>query len=416
MSANIQTTHDIDFTRLAIQGDRILEEINQVREHDPIYWSENSQCWLVTGHNEVMEGFSGELPLSSTHLPESLYRVMPPEDLNKCIPMALKYMTQVITNQNGEKHARLRKLIVKAFSAKLVKGLKPFVQERVSQLMDTIDNEREFEFNETIARQLPGSVILHLLGMDQSHLSRLKCWADGVTQALTTLNPTPEWLGQLEVVVKDMVSTFSEEIEDRKQNPGTDLISYLLAAREDKDSLSNDEMIGALIMVIVAGHDTTSNSMTLGARVLANHPEIWQTWRSHPESSVDYAIELMRYMAMSTSIPRIASEDFQWRNKTIKNGQLVMLVIAGGNRDPKVFSQPNVIDLGRKNGESLTFGPGLHHCIGHLLAKLQLSEFFTALIQRFDRIEIVEEPEFNASPIFRNVVGLQTRFYPSSGN
>jgi cytochrome P450 len=409
---NLHSTHDINFTRLALQGNRILEGINQVRHQDPIFWSEQSQCWLVTGHREVMEGFSGELPLSNTHIPASLYRVMPPEELHRRIPVAIKYKSQIITNQDGEIHARLRKLLVKALNAKLVNSLKPFVAERVGQLMDIIDDQRQFEFNETIARQLPGSVILKLLGMDQSYLPPLKGWADGVTQALTALDPTPESLDQLEVVVKDMISVFRQEIEHRKQHPGTDLISYLITAREDNDQLSEDEMLASLLIVIVAGHDTTVNSLTLGVLALSSHPDVWQQWRANPENGVSHAIELMRYVAMSTSMPRLVAEDFEWQGKKLKQGQVVMLVIAGGNRDPNVYPDPEKIDLDRQNDQALTFGPGLHHCIGHLLAKLQVSAFFNALVQRFDGVEILEQPEFNASPIFRNVTGLKTRFHP----
>jgi cytochrome P450 len=159
----------------------------------------------------------------------------------------------------------------------------------------------------------------------------------------------------------------------------------------------------------MAGHDTTSNSLTLGTRVLARHPEVWSYWRSHPEKSVDSTIELMRFMAMSTTLPRIASADFEWRGRQIRKNDLVMLMIAGGNRDPRVFSDPDRLDLTRGNDLSLTFGPGLHHCIGHLLAKLQLSEFFNALVHRFDGVQILEEPVFQPVLVFRTVQALRVK-------
>lgn len=407
--------HDINFSTLGLEGDRTLSEINQLRDSDPLYWSELSQCWLVTGHAEVTEGFAGHLPLSNAHIPSSLYRVLPHEELVRRLPNAVKYMSQIITNKDGEAHARLRKLMIKALHPKLVEGLRPYVRERVAYLLENAEKQGDIEFNEGVARMLPGAVILRLLGMDEAYLGRLKGWADGVTQALTTLSPKPEWLDQLEVVVNDMVQVFRGEIAARKQNPGTDFISYLIEAREEGDRLSEDEMLAALIMVIIAGHDTTSNSLTLGARVMATHREAWHTWRQHPERKVDYAVELMRYMAMSTCIPRIVSEDFDWQGRHLKAGQVVMLVIAGGNRDPKEYSHPEALDMERRNDRALTFGPGLHHCIGHLLAKLQLSEFFTALVERFDRVEVLEEPEFNAAIVFRGVAQLQTRFYPRAG-
>ncbi|MET0657117.1 MAG: cytochrome P450, partial [Steroidobacteraceae bacterium] len=138
----------------------------------------------------------------------------------------------------------------------------------------------------------------------------------------------------------------------------------------------------------------------------------WAQWRAQPDKGVEFAIELMRYIAMSTTMPRLASQDFEWRGRKIREGDLVMLMIAGGNRDPKIYRQPNALDFSRPNDTALTFGPGLHHCIGHLLAKLQLSEFFTAVTQRFDRVEILEDPQFTPNLVFRAVNQLHVRFHP----
>jgi cytochrome P450 len=145
---------------------------------------------------------------------------------------------------------------------------------------------------------------------------------------------------------------------------------------------------------------------------MAANPAAWEYWREHPEGAVDSSIELMRFIAMSTTLPRIAASDFDWHGRPIRKGDLVMLMVAGGNRDPRVYSQPDVIDLTRSNDSALTFGPGLHHCIGHLLAKLQLSEFFTALVQRFERVEVLEPPTFTPALVFRSLTALNLRFYP----
>jgi cytochrome P450 PksS len=236
-----------------------------------------------------------------------------------------------------------------------------------------------------------------------------------VTRALTSFDPQPEWLDQLEVVVSEMAEIFTGEIEARRVKPGSDFITALVHAHDEGDTLSVDEMIGALILIIVAGHDTTSNSMTLGTRILARNPADWETLRQHPERGLEAAIELMRYAAMSTAQPRLAAQDFEWRGRKIRKDDLVMLMIAGGNRDPQVFADPEKLDLQRANDMSLTFAPGLHHCIGHMLAKVQLSEFFAELAQRFEPLEIVEEPEFAPNLVFRGVYGLKVRFRPRAG-
>jgi cytochrome P450 len=411
-----ETFHDINLAALAPTGDALLGEINQLREHDPLYWSAESRCWIVSGHAEVTEGFSGTLPLSSTHIPKSLYRSMSPEELSARLPTSMRYMPRIVTNLDGDEHAHLRKLLVKAFNRKLVEGLRPYVRERVAMLLATAAERREIEFNEGIARMLPGAVILRLLGMSPEYLARLKGWSDGVTTALTSFDPKKEWLDGLETVVSDMVGVFSAEIGRRRTDPQADFITQLLNTVEGDDRLTMDEMLATLILIIIAGHDTTSNSLTLGIRAMSRHPAAWAYWREHPERSVDCAIELMRYIAMSTTLPRIAAADFDWRGRHIREGDLVMLMVAGGNRDPRVYSEPEMLDFTRRNDTALTFGPGLHHCIGHLLAKLQLSEFFLELVQRFERVDLVEEPLFTPALVFRSVGSLKLRFHPCPGS
>jgi len=407
-----QSGVDISLAILAPMGDGLFARLNELRAHDPLFWSDLSQCWIVTGHAEINEGFSGTLPLLNGKMEAVLSRVLPPDELHRRYPNTLRYMPRILPNMDGPEHARLRKLFVKAFSRKMVEDLRPYVRERVATVLDRAEAARELEFNEGVARQLPGAVILRLLGMSESYLDRLKTWTDGVTRALTSFDPKLEWLDELEVVVTEMVAIFEQEIQDRRRAPRGDFISALVTTVDAGDTLTVDEMIAALILVIIAGHDTTSNSMTLGVRALDRNRSVWSEIRAQPERSVDAAIEIMRYSAMSAGQPRLAAQDFEWRGRKIRKHDIVMLLIAGGNRDPKVFPDPERLDVARANDQSQTFAPGLHHCIGHLLAKLQLGEFFAALTQRFDRVEVLEEPEFTPNLVFRAVTGLKVRFRP----
>jgi cytochrome P450 len=412
--AERQSGADINLATLAPMGDGLFARLNELRAHDPLFWSDLSNCWIVTGHAEINEGFSGTLPLLNGKMEAVLSRVLPADELRRRYPNTLRYMPRILPNMDGPEHARLRKLFVKAFSRKIVEDLRPYVRERVATVLDRAEAQRELEFNEGVARQLPGAVILRLLGMSESYLDRLKAWTDGVTRALTSFDPKLEWLDELERVVTEMVRIFEQEIEDRRRTPRSDFITALVTTVDGGDTLTVDEMIAALILVIIAGHDTTSNSMTLGVRALDRNRPVWREMRAKPERSVDAAIEIMRYSAMSAAQPRLAAQDFEWRGRKIRKDDIVMLLIAGGNRDPKVFPNPEQLDLARANDQSQTFAPGLHHCIGHLLAKLQLGEFFSALTQRFDRVEVLEEPEFTPNLVFRAVTGLKVRFHPHS--
>lgn len=404
--------HDINLAAATPTGDGLLAEVNRLREFDPLYWSESSHCWLVSGHAEVTEGFSGTLPLSSSSIPERLRPGMPLADMRERWPNTVNYMPHIVTNADGTDHTRLRKLFVRAFNRKLVESMRPFVRDRVASLLDDAGQHGEVEFNEGVARMLPGSTILRLLGMSQDYLERLEYWDDGVSTAMMSFNPKMEWLDQLEVVVTDMVSVFRAEIEGRKTNPGEDLITQLLNAVEDGDTLTMEEMLGGLILVIVAGHDSTANSITLGVRAMAKNPDAWAHWHAHPENSADYGIELMRYVAMSASQARIVASDFEWHGRQLHRGDIVMLLIAGANRDPLVYNNPESLDLSRSNDRTMTFAPGLHHCIGHLLAKMQVGELFKGLVERFERVELIDEPVFTPALAFRGVAELRVRLHP----
>jgi cytochrome P450 len=404
---------DLNLSTLPKLGDGLLPDINAMREFDPIFWSDQSRCWIVTGHAEVLEGFSGSVPLLNGKMESLLARVLPGDELRRRIPNALRIMPRILPNMDGQEHARLRKLFVKAFSRKLVESVRPYVQQRVNTVLDAVAGKPVVEFNEEVARQIPGAVILRILGMPESYIERLKWWTDGTTRALVSFDPSPELLDGLEAVINDMLATFMPIIEARRAKPQDDFISALVHASEAGVTLDDDELIAALNLLVVAGHDTTSNSMTLGIRALSRDRDAWEYIRQHPDRSVNSAVELMRYIAMSAAQPRLAAQDFDWRGHRIRANDIVMLIIAAGNRDPRMFESPERLDLERAAlDQALTFGPGTHHCIGHLLAKLQLSEFFNAATQRFERVEVLAEPDWVNNLIFRSVNGLKVRFHP----
>jgi len=366
----------------------------------------------VTGHAEILAGFAGTVPLSNHSLPDRLFPGLTVEHMRERWPTIVRYQPAAITNADGSDHARLRKLFVKAFNRPLIESLRPFVRMRIATLLERAAGQSAVDFNSQVARQIPGSVILHLLGMSQDYLERLEEWDRIASAALMSPRPTLEWLDQLENSQREMNDIFLREIEARRRTPGHDLISEFLKAAGDGDRLSHEELLQALFLIIIAGHDSTANSMTLGLRALARHPEAWQYWRAHTDKAVDNAIELMRYVAMISAQPRLVACDFVWNDKQLHKGDVLFLMVAAGNRDPKVFPDPERLDFTRRNDQSLVFGPGMHHCIGHLLAKLQVSELFTAIVERFDRVDVLEEPTFTPALVFRGVNQLKVRFFP----
>ncbi len=199
----------------------------------------------------------------------------------------------------------------------------------------------------------------------------------------------------------------------RGKPPQDDLIAALMQASEGGDTLSEDEMLGALQLALIAGHDTTSATLTLGLAALAKNPGLWDHMYRHPEKTLDSCMELMRFVAMSTLQMRFVAENFTWHGKEIKQGDFVFLVFAAANRDPRVFADPEQINPERDHEKSMVFAPGLHHCIGHLLAKMQVTEFFGALVQRFSGVELLDPKlDFMSQIAFRGLHHLNVRMIP----
>ena len=404
---------DVDLMKTAELGDAILDELDQLRELDPVHWSPATRGWLITSHAEVVRGLSGELPLSNDRLPVIQFSVLPRDEWQQRIPNLINIVPKWIVSTDPPVHTRLRKLHVKAFNKKVVEQVRPYAQQRVDQLMEQAKQRPELDFVEGIARQLPGAVILRLIGLGEEHVPRLKGWANAFQAGLSSNRPKPEWLEAADCAMAEMNELFLSEIEARRQRPREDLMTALLQATEDGESLSDDEMLAPLSLLLVAGHDTTHNSMTLGVVALNRNPQCWDYMRANPERTLDCVNEMMRVSAMAAAQARAAAEDFQWQGKQISKGDPVFLMQAAGNRDPGVFQNPGRMDFSHDNSQSLTFGPGLHHCIGHLLAKMQLTEFFAALVQQFDGVEVLDDRlDFMPQIVFRGLYKLNVKFHP----
>ena len=168
-----------------------------------------------------------------------------------------------------------------------------------------------------------------------------------------------------------------------------------------------------MLILIVAGHESTSSTITMIVEALSRHPEAWQYIEECPDKITDIVNEFMRYVCMNAGQLRVASYDFEWHGKQIKAGDMVMLCVAAANRDPRVYDNPLGLDFSRDNTNSMVFAPGVHHCVGHMLAKMEVGEFLLAMVKRFKGVD-VQDDKLNFMPMafFRGLYELNVRFHP----
>jgi pimeloyl-[acyl-carrier protein] synthase len=407
----IERGHDVDLTNdPRDRGDEMILELDRIREEDPVHWSEKSRCWFLTRHDDVVDAFQRKLPLTNDGRMFPVFHLIPKEEWHSRIPTLVKYSELWITSSEGERHARLRSLMMKALNRKIVESFRPHARQRAEFLVDKMCREGELEFNESISRAMTGNVLFKLLGMPDEHLDRLRDWATWLMEGVGAAVPTAERLEKANFALEKMNEVVSQELQKRRDDPKDDLLTGLLQASEGEDRLSFDEILAQMHVAIVAGHDTTMNTLTLSVNALARNPDAWAYVRQNQDKMLDIVTELQRYVAMVGGQPRLVEEDFELRGKTIRKGDVVAVLIAAANRDENVFAEPDSLDFTRDNRKAMTFAPGVHFCLGHHLAKMQLTEFLGAMARRIDTIEVLDDDlDFLPVWVFRGVYKMNVK-------
>lgn len=393
--------------------DRVLfPAIDRMREEDPVYFSPSQHLWFITRHEDVVNAFN-DRRWSAKRLQGSQFLAIPEADREKEIPNLLRYIPDWVNNIDSPQHDRVRRLLLKGFTRKAIDQLKPEIEKICDELVDRALELGEFDFVDQVAFPLPAAVILKLLGVPLEHIGKMRGWANVITAAIAGVQPPRELLVAADRAFQEMNDIFMVEIEKRRKAPGNDVISALSQAREgDGDALTLEELLGLLQLVIIAGHDSTANSIGLGLLAMLQHPQQAADYKEGRVDGMTAMTELLRHVNVSALQPRVAAERIELRGKTIEPGQYAFLMIAAANRDPRVFERPTVMDFSRPNLDRFAvFGPGIHHCVGHHLARVELECLYRRLFNRISKMEAdTGALQFQRNPVFRGLEALPVRF------
>ncbi len=411
MKMNVQDYVDVDLTNAPRErGKAMIDDLDHIRDQTPVFWSEQSRCWFITRHADVVDAFQRRIPVTNDGRMFPVFHLIPPEQWDARIPTLVKYSDLWITSTEGERHARLRSLLMKALNRKIVEGFRPFARARAESLVDKMIAEGELEFNEGISRAMTGDVLFQLLGMPPELTPELRNWATWLMEGVGATVPTAERLEKANLALEKMNEAVAIELEKRRTDPKEDFLTGLLNASEGEDRLSYDEILAQMHVAIVAGHDTTMNTITLSVEALARDPEAWAWVEGNQDKMLDIVTELQRHIAMVGGQPRLVYEDFELYGHKIRKGDMIAVLIATANRDPAVFQNADRIDFTRDNRGSMVFAPGVHFCLGHHLAKMQLTEFLGALVRKVKTIEVLDEAlDFLPVWVFRGVYQMNVR-------
>lgn len=406
-AATIDADFDVNFADPAFLADP-WTPLTRLQEEAPVFFSRNQGGWVISRHEDVRACYA-DRRLSAAR-GDQFFRGMPPEILAQT--EAVRAFNRYNVNRmDGRDHTRVRALLLRAFDAGAIRKVEQFIGEVVEDVLDECGRLGEFEFLETVSAVLPTRVMQRLFGLPDEYRPLLFNLATQFTSASTAAAVTPELLIQLDKAIRAINAVFDTFIPLREKEPGDDLISMMVHARDGLNKLSHEEMLYNLVGLVVAGAETTAHSLATQTARIARDSALTQRLREDPDCAFALATELLRYPGTVKCMTRYAAEDIELRGQKIAKGDLIWIMNAGANVDTRVFSDPFTTIIDRPNArDSMAFGPGLHFCIGHLLARTELAEFLKRAFRRFD-IEIrQDDAEMLSSYIFYGFRSLNVRF------
>jgi len=303
-------------------------------------------------------------------------------------------------------HTRLRSLVNKAFTHSAINALEPRIRALMGTLLDQIEEPAGFDLMEAVAIPLPVIVIAEILGIPQQDRAQFRAWSDQRARLLEPTRTASERKIAGEAS-KQLNDYFLPIIKSRRSEPRGDIMSRLVHAEEQGDTLTETEMLDMLRLLLVAGNETTTNLIGNGMLALLRHPDHLQALRDDPGLIPAAVEELLRYDAPVQLTLRCAVEDCSVNGSAVRRNQDVVMLIGAANRDPEAFENPEQINFNRPKQNHISFGRGIHHCLGAALARLEGRIAFEMLLERFDSLRLLtNRPTFRNSIVLRGLASL----------
>ncbi len=307
-------------------------------------------------------------------------------------------------------HTRLRRLVAGAFGRGHVERMRPWVQrladDLVADLAARISGGGPADLLATVAEPLPVEVIAELLGVPPADRGLLRPWSNTIVKMYEYGLPD-ERQREAEAAAAAFVAYLRDLVGERRRRPrGDDLVTDLVAASDGRDSLSEDEIVGTCVLLLMAGHEATVNVVGNGTLALLRHPEQWRRVVGDPDLVAPCTEEMIRYDSSLQIFERTATQDVELAGVTVRAGQKVAALLGAANRDPAVFAAPDTFDTGRTPNPHLGFGAGIHFCLGAPLARVEVQAVVVALRSRLPDLVLAAEPERRPEFVIRGLTAL----------
>lgn len=354
---------------------------DRLRDTAPVHrvaGTDGNPAWLVTRYEDVREALANPLlSMDKKHALPGGYQGL-------SLPPALDAN---LLNMEAPDHTRIRRLVVRAFTARRVEQLRTPVRETADRLLDALGPHGSADLMTAYAAPLPITVICDLLGIPGEHRRDFRAWTD------VLVAPDPTRPGAAKEAVAAMLGFLTQLLADKRKKPADDLLSDLIAVRDEGDRLSEDELMSLAFLILFAGYENTVQLIGNAILGLLTHPDQLGALRANPERFPNAVEEFARHEGPALlAIRRFPVEDVTIGAVTVPAGETVLLSLAAANRDPARFPDPERLDLGRDASGHLALGRGIHYCVGAPLARLETEIAVSALLERFPDLALATDP------------------------
>lgn len=384
---------------------------HMLRYSEPVHYSKVLNAWVLTRYDDVIAALKD--PRLSNAMRRAVGTAQLSAELRKKMEPIDRFLLLWVLNLDDPEHHRLRVLLSKAFTPKVMDSMRPKIEQIADELINAVQNEGKMDFVAQMAHPLPVRVIADLFGVPDSDRDLLQQWSKHISTFFEVGPAKPEVLDNMNLSVTEMTDYLRGVVNENRKNPKDNVLGMLIRAEEQGEVLTEDQLLATCIMILFAGHDSTVNLIGSGMLSLLTHPEQMSRFMTDP-SLVRTAIdEFLRFESPVMRHDRVAKEDINLHGHLITRGQRVVLGLGAANRDPARYPNPDVLDIGRQGNRHLTFGYGPHGCLGGALACTQAEVALQMTIHRLPGLRLgYPAPRWREHFNFRGLRTLHVEFDP----
>ncbi|MFT4561328.1 MAG: cytochrome P450 [Gammaproteobacteria bacterium] len=384
-----------------------LPIFRQLQNEDPCHWCAPLKSWVITRYADAREILLDE-QISADRL--TPYFDSLATERRSGVAEVIKYLNTWVAFKDPPDHTRIRSLLNKVFTPGAIRNLRPSISDAVVQLIDPLRNVEAFDFVEQFAYPLPATVILTMLGLPAEDMERLHEWSAEMQPFIGGATTSTDKYARAEAGAIAMADYFRAAIRERVSRPRDDMLTKLVACRENDDALTEDEVIGSAILFLFGGHETTTNLIGNGVRALLRYSEQGYQVRAKPELTKAAVEEVLRFDGPTLASVRLVGTEHERHGRILKRGERVFVMIHGANHDQRIFDDPDSFDITRSPNPHLTFNYGIHFCLGAPLARLEGEIAIGSVLQQLPNLSLAaDQYDYMDTMVMRGVWTMPVR-------